>query len=106
MPDLGQHAVFILAAYGATTGMISAAGLPLPPLAYAVAVAIELGGGLLLVAGYQTEYSSIKFALFMLAEYVHVVTLSALATTLFLGGWRALRATFAIRSQFPPTTRY
>jgi NADH-quinone oxidoreductase subunit H len=42
-----------------------------------------------LVAGYQTEYSSIKFALFMLAEYVHVVTLPALAATLFLGGWRA-----------------
>jgi NADH-quinone oxidoreductase subunit H len=42
-----------------------------------------------LVAGYQTEYSSIKFALFMMAEYVHIVTLSALAATLFLGGWRA-----------------
>ncbi|MBB1254269.1 NADH-quinone oxidoreductase subunit NuoH [Streptomyces alkaliterrae] len=42
-----------------------------------------------LVAGFQTEYSSIKFAMFMLAEYIHMVTLSALAVTLFLGGWRA-----------------
>ncbi|RCG20819.1 NADH-quinone oxidoreductase subunit NuoH [Streptomyces diacarni] len=42
-----------------------------------------------LVAGFQTEYSSIKFAMFMLTEYVHVVTVSALAVTLFLGGWRA-----------------
>ncbi|MGH3310400.1 MAG: NADH-quinone oxidoreductase subunit NuoH [Streptomyces sp.] len=42
-----------------------------------------------LVGGYNTEYSSIKFAMFMLAEYIHMVTLSALAVTLFLGGWRA-----------------
>lgn len=42
-----------------------------------------------LVAGFQTEYSSIKFAMFMLAEYIHMVTVSALAVTLFLGGWRA-----------------
>ncbi|MGX9228229.1 NADH-quinone oxidoreductase subunit NuoH [Streptomyces albus] len=42
-----------------------------------------------LVAGFQTEYSSIKFAMFMLTEYIHVVTVSALAVTLFLGGWRA-----------------
>ncbi|GAA2076309.1 NADH-quinone oxidoreductase subunit NuoH [Streptomyces albiaxialis] len=42
-----------------------------------------------LVAGFQTEYSSIKFAMFMLTEYVHVVTVSAIAVTLFLGGWRA-----------------
>ncbi|MEU6505292.1 NADH-quinone oxidoreductase subunit NuoH [Streptomyces sp. NPDC046942] len=42
-----------------------------------------------LVGGYNTEYSSIKFALFMLAEYANMVTVSAVATTLFLGGWRA-----------------
>jgi NADH-quinone oxidoreductase subunit H len=42
-----------------------------------------------LVGGFNTEYSSIKFALFMLAEYVNMVTVSAVATTLFLGGWRA-----------------
>ncbi|MEU3452490.1 NADH-quinone oxidoreductase subunit NuoH [Micromonospora sp. NPDC006766] len=42
-----------------------------------------------LVAGFMTEYSSLKFALFMLAEYVSMVTMSAVTTTLFLGGWRA-----------------
>ncbi|MFD5496112.1 NADH-quinone oxidoreductase subunit NuoH [Streptomyces sp. NPDC127091] len=42
-----------------------------------------------LVGGFNTEYSSIKFAMFMLAEYINMVTVSAVATTLFLGGWRA-----------------
>ncbi|RJP56066.1 MAG: NADH-quinone oxidoreductase subunit NuoH [Deltaproteobacteria bacterium] len=41
-----------------------------------------------LVAGYQTEYSSMKFAMFYMAEYTHIIAVSAIAVTLFLGGWR------------------
>jgi NADH-quinone oxidoreductase subunit H len=42
-----------------------------------------------LVAGFLTEYSSMKYAMFFLAEYINMATVSALATTLFLGGWYA-----------------
>ena len=40
-----------------------------------------------LVAGYHTEYSSMKYAMFMLSEYAAMITMSALLTTLYFGGW-------------------
>ena len=59
-----------LGASGATTGMISAVGLPVPPLAFAVAVAVELGGGLLLVAGYHARAAAAALAVFSLATAI------------------------------------
>ena len=59
-----------LAAYGPTTAMIAAVGLPLPPLAFAAAVATELGGGILLVLGYRVRPLAIIMALFTLATAV------------------------------------
>ena len=56
-----------LAAIGPTTEMIHAVGLPLPPLALAVAVVVELGGGLLLVSGFQTRAAATALALFSFA---------------------------------------
>jgi NADH-quinone oxidoreductase subunit H len=40
-----------------------------------------------LIAGYHTEYSAMKFSMFFIAEYANMVTVSAMVTTLFLGGW-------------------
>ncbi len=62
-----------LAAYGPTVQHIGAAGLPLPPLSYAAAVAIELGGGLLLVLGFQARVAAAAQAIFavMAAIFFH-----------------------------------
>jgi putative oxidoreductase len=59
-----------LAAYGPTTAMIGAVGLPFQPLAFAVAVAVELGGGLLLVLGYRVRPVALALAVFSLATAV------------------------------------
>jgi putative oxidoreductase len=59
-----------LGAYGLTTQMIGAVGLPFPPLAFAVAVAVELGGGLLLIAGFRTRLVAAALVLFSLATAV------------------------------------
>jgi putative oxidoreductase len=59
-----------LVAYGATTAYIASAGLPVPPLAYAIAVLVELGGGLLLIAGYQARSVALAMAVFSLAAAV------------------------------------
>jgi putative oxidoreductase len=59
-----------LVAIGPTTEMIRAAGLPLPNLALALSVIVELGGGLLLVAGFRTRIVAAVLALFSLATAV------------------------------------
>ena len=59
-----------LAAYGATTAIIAAAGLPFPPLAFVVAVAVELGGGLLLVLGYHVRPIALALAVFSMVAAV------------------------------------
>lgn len=53
-----------LAAYGATVGYIAAMGLPVPPLAFVIAVLTELGGGLLLLSGYRARAVSLGMAVF------------------------------------------
>ncbi len=65
--------LFLLAGYGklmnpaGTIGYIASAGLPLPQLGYAIALAAELGGGLLILVGYQTRIIAPLMALFVLA---------------------------------------
>jgi NADH-quinone oxidoreductase subunit H len=97
-------AVFLYAGSLSTTAIVSAQQhfwyvwlLPVSFLIYLVTMVGETNrlpfdlpeGEGELVAGYHTEYSSMKFAMFYLAEYINMTTVSALATTLFLGGWRA-----------------
>jgi putative oxidoreductase len=53
-----------LAAYSATVGYIAAMGLPVPPLAFVIAVLTELGGGLLLLSGYRARFVSVAMAVF------------------------------------------
>ncbi len=101
---LSLVAVFLYANTMSTSGIVAAQQktwyilLLLPSfLIYAIAVVGETNRAPFdlpeaeteLVGGFHTEYSSLKFALFFLAEYINMVTVSALATTLFLGGWRA-----------------
>ncbi|EUC18667.1 DoxX family protein [Paraburkholderia hospita] len=59
-----------LAAYTATVGYIGAVGLPLPSLAFLLAVLIELGGGLLLLSGYRVRFASLVMAVFCIATAV------------------------------------
>jgi putative oxidoreductase len=59
-----------LSAYSATVAMIAAAGLPVPPLAFAVAATVELGGGLLLALGYRVRPVALALAVFALATAV------------------------------------
>jgi putative oxidoreductase len=56
-----------LAAYSATVGYIAAAGLPVPPLSFVIAVLIEAGGGLMLLSGYRVRQASLVMAVFSLA---------------------------------------
>jgi NADH-quinone oxidoreductase subunit H len=54
-----------------------------------------------LVAGYHTEYSSMRFAMFFMAEYIAMITMSALMVTLFFGGWQFLFLFIIIRWTLP-----
>jgi NADH-quinone oxidoreductase subunit H len=101
---LSMVAVFLFAGTMSTSGIVAAQYhtwniIPLfvSFVIYAIAVVGETNRAPFdlpeaeseLVGGFHTEYSSFKFAMFFLAEYINMVTVSALATTLFLGGWHA-----------------
>ncbi len=96
--------VFLYAGTMSTAGIVNAQQhgwyvymLPLSAIIYIIAMVGETNRAPFdlpeaegeLVGGFHTEYSSLKFALFFLAEYINLVTVSALAVTMFFGGWRA-----------------
>ncbi|MCL2455638.1 MAG: NADH-quinone oxidoreductase subunit NuoH [Micrococcales bacterium] len=101
---LSLVSVFVLAGSMSTSEIVEAqrgvwyaAALPLAFILYVISMVAEVNrlpfdlpeaeGEL--VAGYMTEYSAMKFAWFYLAEYINMLNVSAVATTLFLGGWHA-----------------
>jgi putative oxidoreductase len=69
-------AIFLISGFGklanpaGTIGYIAAVGLPLPAVGYALAVAVEIGGGLLLVAGYRTRIAALVLAAFTLVAAI------------------------------------
>ncbi|WP_248448008.1 DoxX family protein [Sinorhizobium meliloti] len=69
-------AMFILSGFGklgdpsGTIGYIASAGLPLPPVAYAVALAVEIGAGILLVLGHRARWVALILAAFTLASAI------------------------------------
>ncbi len=110
-----------LAAYGPITEKIAAVRLPLPPLAFAVAVAVELGGGLLLVLGYRVRPVALALAAFSLATAVSFHSNFAdqnqmihfLKNVMMAGGYcksppsgpeRSASSSGAARAQRPPET--
>ncbi len=99
---LALVAVFLYAGSLSTSEIVAAQGsrwfvitLPVSFVIYVIAITGETNRAPFdlpeaeseLVGGFHTEYSSLKFAMFFLAEYINIITVSALATTLFLGGW-------------------
>src|SRR4051794_11984454 len=103
--SLSLVAVFIFAGSMSTSEIVDSqhgrwfiAALPISFLIYMVAAVGETNRAPFdlpeaegeLVGGFHTEYSSLKFAMFFLAEYINMTTVSALATTVFLGGWRPI----------------
>lgn len=78
-PAIGRlllAAIFLISGIGklldpaGTIGYISAVGLPLPGFSYAIALIVEIGGGLLLIAGYQTRITALALAVFTIAAAI------------------------------------